>query len=155
MHNALLSVHLGYKKTRDKLLQRFYWFNVRDEVYVHIQSCDDCTRTKLPGKTPKAPLGRMGTGAPLDRLSTDITGPFPISNSGNKYILVVTDYFTKWVEIFAIPDQTAVTCAEKILNEVICRYGCPLDLHSDQGPNYASKIFTELCKMLGIKKTLE
>jgi hypothetical protein len=95
----------------------------------------------------------MLVGGTLDRLSTDILGPFPETPRGNKYVLVVTDHFTKWVEIFAIPDQTAVTCAEKILNEVIGRFGCPLDLHSDQGRNYESQIFVELCRLLEIRKT--
>ena len=153
MHNVVLSGHLGYKKTRDKILQRFYWYKVRDDIYTHIQACDECAVIKGPGKRPRGPLGSMPSGAPWDRISTDITGPFPTSNSGNKYILVVTDYFSKWVEIFAVPDQTAVTCAEKILNEVISRYGCPHDLHSDQGSNYVSKIFRELCQMLEIRKT--
>ena len=153
MHDCVLSGHLGYKKTREKLLQRFYWFNVRNDVYTHLQACDQCASIKGPGKVPRAPLGQMPSGAPWDRLSTDITGPFPVSTRGNKYILVVTDYFSKWVEVFAIPDQTAVTCAEKILDEVISRYGCPYDLHSDQGSNYVSNIFKELCIMLEIRKT--
>ena len=67
----------------------------------------------------------MATGAPLEHLATDILGPFPESTRMKKYILAVTDYFTKWVEIFAIPDQTATTCAEIILNEVIARFGVP------------------------------
>ena len=95
----------------------------------------------------------MPTGAPLDRLATDILGPFPESSRGNRYVLVVTDHFTRWVEIFAVPDQTATTCAEKILDEVIARFGCPYDLHSDQGRNYISQIFTDLCKLLEIRKT--
>ena len=95
----------------------------------------------------------MATGAPLDRLTTDILGPFPESTRGNKYVLAVTDYFTKWVEIFTIPDQTAATCAEIILNEVIARFGCPYNIHSDQGQNYESAIFTELCQLLEIRKT--
>ena len=53
----------------------------------------------------------------------------------------------------AVPDQSAVTCANKLLNEVISRYGCPLTLHTDQGRNYESSIFIELCKLLEIKKT--
>ncbi len=71
----------------------------------------------------------------------------------NKYILVVTDHFTKWVEIFAVPDQSAETTARVILNEVIARYGAPLSIHSDKGANYESKIFAELCQLLEIRKT--
>ena len=89
----------------------------------------------------------MPVGAPLDRLSTDILGPFPESTQGNKYVLAVTNYFTKWMTIFAIPDQSAVTCARVILNEVIARFGCPY------GCNYESAIFSELCHLLEIQKT--
>lgn len=64
---------------------------------------------------------------------------------------MVSHHFTKWVEIIPIPDQSAITCAEKILNGVI--FGCPLSLHSDGGSNYESQIFNELCAMLEIKKT--
>ena len=153
MHDALLSGHLGRKKTKEKVLQRFYWFNVRQDVNSWVQRCDICAASKPPSRTPRAPLGDMRVGAPMDRLATDILGPFPLTERGNRYILVVTDYFTNWVEIFPVPDQTAVTCAEKILHEVICRFGCPIDLHSDQGSNYESIIFAELCKMLEIRKT--
>ena len=142
MHNSLLSGHLGRKKTKEKLLQRFYWFDVRTDINIWVNKCDSCGAIKLPNKTVRAPLGSMPVGAPMDRLATDIMGPLPETSRGNKYILVVTDHFSKWVEAFAIPDQNAVTVAEKILNEVICRFGCPLDIHSDQGRNYESKIFT-------------
>jgi transposase InsO family protein len=52
-----------------------------------------------------------------------------------------------------VPDQTAVTCAQIILNDVICRFGCPLSIHSDQGRNYESQVFQELCEILEIRKT--
>ena len=77
----------------------------------------------------------------MDRLATDILGPLPLTPRGNQYILLITDYFTKWVEIFVVPDQTAATCVEVILNEVIAQFGCPLSLHSNQGKNYDSKVF--------------
>ena len=153
MHDSILSGHLGHKKTREKITQRFYWYGIRDDVYNYVQGCDSCSSIKGPVKKPKAPLGEMPTGAPLDRLATDILGPFPESSRGNRYVLVVTDHFTRWVEIFAVPDQTATTCAEKILDDVIARFGCPYDLHSDQGRNYVSQVFADLCKWLEIRKT--
>ena len=61
----------------------------------------------------------------MDRFSIDVLGPLPRTPRGNKYILVVMDYFSKWVEILPVPDQTAESRADKILNEVISRFGCP------------------------------
>ena len=89
----------------------------------------------------------------LDRLSTDILGPLLCTPRGNKYILTITDHFSRWVEIFPIPDQTAETVARVILNEVIARFGCPITIHSDQGSNYESRLFAELCSLLEIRKT--
>ena len=153
VHNSILSGHLGRKKTLQKLLQRFYWFGVKEDVFTWILRCDVCAANKKPYRTPRAPLGKMQVGGTLDRLSTDILGPLPLTPRGNRYILVATDHFSKWVEIMAVPDQSAVTCANKLLNEVISRYGCPLTLHTDRGRNYESSIFIELCKLLEIKKT--
>ena len=95
----------------------------------------------------------MIAGAPLDRLCADILVPFPTTDRGNKFVLAVTDSFTKYTEIFAVPNESAQTCARVILNDVICRYGCPLSLHSDQCRNYESSIFRELCDLLDIRKT--
>ena len=153
MHNSILSGHLGRKKTKQKLLQRFYWFQVGEDVKLWVTKCDICQQMKSSTKKPRAPLGNMTSGAPLDRLCIDVLGPFPLTPRKNRYILVITDSFSKWVEIHPIPDETASTCARILLNEVICRYGCPLDLHSDQGRNFQSNIFKELCEMLEIRKT--
>ena len=153
MHNGLLSGHLGRKKTKEKVLQRYYWFGVRQDINNWVARCHECGMTKPLPKHAKAPLGNMLVGAPLDRLSTDILGPLPETTKGNRFILVVSDHFTKWVEIFPVPNFTAKICADKILNEVIARFGCPYDLHSDQGRNYESDIFKELCQLLEIRKT--
>ncbi len=99
MHNGLLSAHLGQKKTREKILQRFYWYGVRTDVDIHVSRCDECEAIKPPGRALRGPLGKMMVGGPMDRLGTDILGPLPETPRLNKYILVVTDYFTKWVEI--------------------------------------------------------
>ena len=90
----------------------------------------------------------MQVGAPLDRISTDFLGHFPFTPRGKTYILLATDHFTKKVKIMAVPDQTASTPVNKLLNEVIARCGCPLTIHSDQGRRYESAIMAELCKLL-------
>ena len=150
MHQNLLSGHLGTKKTRGRLLQHFYWMGVRWDVDRWVAGCDVCGAIKVPSQGPRAPLGAMPCGAPLDRLATDIFGPLPVTPRKKRYILVVTDYFSKWVEIFPLPDATAQTCADQILNEVIAHFGCPYSLHSDQG---FKVLFAELCQLLEIRKT--
>ena len=83
----------------------------------------------------------------------DILGPLPLTPRGNRYVLVVTEYFTKWTESYAIPNQEAETVAEKLVSEFVCRFGVPRELHSDQGTNFESKVMTEVCKLLDIEKT--
>ena len=90
---------------------------------------------------------------PWDWISTDITGPFPTSDAGNKYILVVVCGFSKWVEAFSIPNQEAETVARVLVRELFCRYGCPRVIHSDQGRNFESRLFKEACRHMDIDKT--
>ena len=152
-HDNRMSGHLGCKKTLKKTKQKYYWFEMKQDVQIYVQQCDICAAAKESNKRPKASLGSMLVGAPMDRLATDILGPLPLTPRGNRYILVVGDYFTKWVEIIAVPDQTAETCAQKIVDDVISRLGNPLLLHSDQGRNFESGLFKELCNLLEITKT--
>ena len=98
-------------------------------------------------------MSQYNVGAPSERVAMDILGPLPESESGNKYLLLVADYFTKWPEAYALPNQEATTVAEVFVREYVCRFGVPLELHSDQGRNFESKVFREMCTLLGIKKT--
>jgi transposase InsO family protein len=83
----------------------------------------------------------------------DFMGPFkPPSSQGNKYIMVVTDYFSKYVEVRALPDQTAITTADAFLDMVVRRHGTPKAIVSDRGVNFTSKNFRHLCKTLGIQQ---
>lgn len=81
-------------------------------------------------------MAQYNVGAPIERLAADLLGPLPISDLGNKYLLIVADYFTKWTEVFPIQNQEANTVAEKIVKEVVSRFRVPLSIHSDQGRNF-------------------
>ena len=86
-------------------------------------------------------------------IAADITGPFPESDNGNCYILVVGDYFTKFMEAYAIPDQEARTVATKLVDELFCRFSVPEQLHTDQGKQFESHLIEEICGILKISKT--
>uniref|UniRef100_A0A1A8B7T6 Integrase catalytic domain-containing protein n=1 Tax=Nothobranchius furzeri TaxID=105023 RepID=A0A1A8B7T6_NOTFU len=63
------------------------------------------------------------------------------------------DYFSKWPEAYAVPDQSAVTTAHTLVDEMFTRFGVPEELHSDQGRNFESQVLGEVCRRLGVKKT--
>ena len=79
----------------------------------------------------------------MERIAIDILGPLTITDKGNKYILVIADYFSKWTEAFPMPDQEASTVADLLVKEVICWFGVPLLIQSDQGRNFESALFSK------------
>ena len=98
-------------------------------------------------------MKQYSVGAPFEHIALDIMGPLPESQQGNRYILVISDYFTRWVEAFAMVDQEACTVADVLVKGFISRFGVPRQSHSDQGVQFESKLFQALCQQLGIKKT--
>ena len=152
-HSSPMSGHLGIKKTLSRIQRSFYWHNLKQSVRLFIANCVVCGARKRPTSKPRAPLGEYRVGAPMDRVALDILGPFPVSNKGNRYVLVVGDQFTKWIEAYAIPDQSALTVATVVVHEFIARFGTPLEMHSDQGRNVESNLFQNVCKLLDISKT--
>ena len=91
-------------------------------------------------------------GEPLQLVTVDILGPFPESENGNSYILVAGDYFTRWMEAYAIKNQEAGTVATTLTEEFFYRFSSPLQLHSDQGKQFESELVAETCRLLGIAK---
>ena len=83
----------------------------------------------------------------------DISGPFLVTEDGNKYIMVVSDYFSKWPEAYAIRNQEATTVATTLIDNWISRFGVPVELHSDQGRNFQFILFQRVTEVLGIRKT--
>ena len=86
----------------------------------------------------------------MERIALDIMGPLPTSNSGNMYILVIGDYFSKFTEAYSLPDHTVQTVARVLVEQWVCRYGVPGVIHSDQGRNFESNLFAEVCRLLDI-----
>ena len=91
---------------------------------------------------------------PLQRVAVDILGPInPPTAKGSRYVLVVVDYLTKWAEALPMTSQTAVECAKTFVTEFVYRLGAPQQLHSDQGHQFESALFQQVCKLFGTLKT--
>ena len=153
LHDSPTAGHLGIDRTVAAVKSRFYWYGFKTDVQSYIHRCNLCTRRKTSPKRLRAPLQQYLVGEPMERIAIDISGKWPLSNKKNQYILVVADYFTKYVECYPLPNQEASTVANVLVNEFLSRYGFPRKIHSDQGSNFNSKLFAEVCQLLDIEKT--
>ena len=86
----------------------------------------------------RAPLRPIITTRPRELVTMDLV-EYPVSNDGNRYVLVAIDNFTKYLELFALNEGTAAAIADKLTREYIPRHGAPEQLHSDQGKNLNAK----------------
>ena len=153
IHAGELGGHLGEDKTLSKIEQRFYWPGMHKDVERWCRTCEACATRKTAPKKNRSPLQTIQAGYPMQVVGVDIMGPLPESENGNLYVLVASDYFTKWVEVYAIPNQEAITVAKKLTDEMFCRFSPPEQLHSDQGRQFESELMIEICKILNIRKT--
>ena len=153
LHDGPLGAHLGERKTLQKLKARFYWPGYTADTKEWCRSCEPCAQRKAPNPKPRAPLVNIQAGHPMQLVATDIVGPFPVSSSGNSYILVAADYFTRWIEAYPIPCQEAPVVTRKLVDGMFCRFSPPEQLLSDQGRQFESQLLTEVCKLLGIQKS--
>ncbi|KAL2103789.1 hypothetical protein ACEWY4_000657 [Coilia grayii] len=126
---------------------------MREDVSLWCHTCTSCASKARPRKTPQAPMGTVRVGAPMERVALDIMGPLNETERKNCYVLVIQDYFTKWVEAFPLPNEKAETVAEVLASEWVCRFGAPHALHSEQGRNFESEVFQRMCSLFGVEKT--
>ena len=147
-HDVPSGGYLGTEQTLEKVKLSFYWPGMKDFVKKYCESCDNCAARKPSRTQNKAPLGSYVVGQPMERVSIDVVGPFPRTRKGNQYILTICDCFTKWIEAFAMKDQESTTIMEVFVDQFVCQFGTPMQLHSDQGTNFQSNAFKEMCDYL-------
>ena len=149
-HNIPSAGHQGSEKTLERLRMEAYWVGMAQDVERHCRECIVCQQSKLPSP-PRVPLTNVPIGRPWQMVAVDIL-EVPLSTRNNRYLLVVQDYFTKWVEAIPLPDQTAVRITDE-LTKLFSTYGQPDILHSDQGRNFESTVLAQTLKAFGVQKS--
>jgi len=155
LHSGALEGHLGVDKTVSKIKERFYWPGMFQEVDQWIHTCPSCAMRKSAPQCNHGPLQTIKAGYPLQVVAVDNLGPLMESAAGNSYmyVLMAGNYFTKWMEVYAIPNQKAIIVAQKLVDQLFCRFSPPEQLHSDQGKQFESALLHEVCNILGMKKS--
>ncbi|CAF1205235.1 unnamed protein product [Adineta steineri] len=110
-HDHATAAHLGRRKTLSRLTSRFYWSHMRRDVINYVRACILCQQYKPDNKKPGGLMKPIIVSEPWYTVGIDITGPLPKTRRGNRFILVVVDYFTKWVELFLLQSTKATTIA--------------------------------------------
>lgn len=152
-HDLPLAGHPGQTRTLSFIRNRLYWPNMKKDVINYVSSCNICNQRKTSPHFRSAPLQEFPKLLePFERTAMDIVGPFITSDDGNKYLLTFQDHFTKYPEAIPIPNQSAETVARVFVTHIIVRHGSPRQLITDQGANFVSKLFKEVCKLLQIEK---
>ena len=153
LHDHVTSGHLGTMKTLEKVKRRFYWHDYKAFVESWCRKCLQCQSRSLPKLRPRAPMKQSRTGTPLQRVSLDLLGPFPETEKNHyKYVLSICDHFTRWIELYPMRDMEASTVARIFVEEFVSRHGLVRQILTDQGRQFESKLFQEICQLLDIDK---
>lgn len=143
-HTDSLAGHFGPLRTYQKIQERYFWPDMRKQIYDFVKTCDVCQRRGKPYKYQE-PLHPLSVGQPFDRIGIDLLGPLPKTTRGNRYIVVATDYLTKWPEAQAVPDQSAASAAQFLYEHVVVRHGAPREILSDRGKTFVNRLLNHLC----------
>jgi hypothetical protein len=150
-HGHFLAGHFGISKTKERLLQSYYWPNMESDISEHLRRCNKC-QTAKPGKTAPELLSPLPQCTELNqRVHADLFGPLKTSEGDKKFILCITDAFTKYVELVVLPNKEALTVATALLNRWICRHGLPLEFITDQGKEFTNKMAEQLFRSLDMR----
>lgn len=141
-HDPPISGHMGVYKTYNRLCEKYYWPKMRQDVGSYVKSCLKCGAHK---DDPRGPSDQMVSHSkpsrPWEMISTDLVGPLPRSYKGNTFILVVTDYLSKFSLIFPLRRASTQLIINRIEEQVFLVFGVPRVLLCDNGPQYRSKEF--------------
>ncbi|XP_053466536.1 gypsy retrotransposon integrase-like protein 1 isoform X1 [Ictalurus furcatus] len=142
-HFNELGHHLGQKKTVHRIQSKYYWLGIVKDVVDWIKVCETCQhaeRNKNMARTPR-PLKVDG---PWDTVTVEIMGPFPCTtHGGNTRLVIITDYYSKWVEAFPVQKRD-VLCVARCISSTVYRYGSVKTIHCSQNADFCGEVSKQL-----------
>ena len=149
-HSIPWAGHLGKNKTVARIKRHFFWPGIGGAVAQFCRSCPECQQAPVKGP-PRAPLQPLPIiSVPFQRLGMDVVGPVEKTKAGNRFMLVVTDYATKYPEVFPLKSVKARYVAACLV-QLFSRVGFPCEILTDQGSNFMSTLLKQVYHLLGIK----
>ena len=151
-HCGRMGAHMGRDATLSKMKKRFTWLGMYDTVGRFIQACDHCTVVKATKIHDHGHMQLFPASSPGEVVHLDLSGPYPPSNKGSRYVLSCIDRFSMWPEAMGIPDMRAETCANAFIDMWISRHSVPESILTDLGTQFSKSLMQTLTRLLGCEQ---
>jgi len=153
LHEGICGSHVGGRSLASKVIRAgFFWPTVREDYMRYAQRCKQCQMHADWHKASPEELRSIYSPWPFHTWGIDILGPFPLAIRQMKYLIVAIEYFTKWIEAEPVVQITAHKVQHFVWKNIVCRFGVPRRLISDNGTQFASQQLGKLCAEVGIKQ---
>jgi len=130
----------------------YYWPGMYGEIKSYCEQCTNCQTRKGPHQKVRSPLVPLPVTGPFDRVGVGLLRSLPHSKNGNKYIVLFTEYLSKYAIAEAIPDATAETVAKSFVQNGVLKFGAPLSLLPDRASNFLSEMVFKICHLCCTRK---
>ena len=150
-HAGSYSGHFSGRRLYDTLRMSWWWETMFADAEKFAKTCPECVVASGSGRRCKPLLHPIPVQRPFQVLGIDVMD-LPVTEKGNRHVVVIQDLFTKWPMVFPVQDQKALRIAKLIAEEVVPLFGVAGGLLSDRGTNFLSHLVLDLCRMLGITK---
>lgn len=151
-HKCPTSGHLGGRKMYRTMRRQYYFPSMAIACYNTVRNCMECAKERVRIRKTVHYLKLFPATEPLMDIAMDLCGPFLTTKAGNKYILVITDRYTKLMRTTPLPNQKAETVAKAFVRDWVFTYGPPRSVVSDNGKQFVSKFLLEVYRILGIRE---
>ena len=152
LHEGICGSHIDGRALSSKAVHAgYYWPTMREDCTRYAQRCKQCQRHAVWHNAPLGELRSILNPWPFHTWEIDIIGPFPLAVQQMKYLLVAIEYFTKWIEAGPVAQITTHKISHFVWKNVVCRFGIPECLVSDNGTQFGRQQLGKLCTELSIK----
>ena len=152
VHEGICGNHIGARALAGKVLrQGYYWPTILKDATDLVKKCRICQEHAKILRLSSEPLTSITSPWPFQQWGLDILGTLPIGKGQCKFIIVAVDYFTKWAEAEPLATITEQKIRNFVWRAIICRFGIPRALVSDNGKQFDNAKFRDFCAELGIK----
>lgn len=153
-HEESFGSHMGASKMTNTMRMSFFWVGMARDIIQYCKSCHICNETKRMTHPIRAPLTlREPSPRPWAIANLDAMEDLPLTSAGNKHIINVVDFYSRYLISFPVPDLTANTLIEHFYPLVVCRVGGIGRLVMDNGSAFISKTFEVFCAKFGIAQS--